>query len=154
MRGDMDGAPIRAFPVGEERIIGKCGWASGVFVAHFVSQILGLCYEARTKTLNFRPFSPSSDFSWKSFRLGNAFFSVDLRRSEGHIQCGVENQNGTSVKAKIELIVDRGAKPKSIVVNGEEYQGPVVFGQFFDSVTLNIELVVPPKQESTIKVNY
>jgi len=154
MRGDLDGAPIRAFPIGDGRIIGKCGWASGVFVAHFVSQILGLCYDARTNTLIFRPFSPSSDFSWKNFRLGNAFFSVDYRRSEGHIQCGIENQNEASIRAKVELILDRGMKPVVIVVNDEEYEGPVDFGRFFDSLTLNIELVIPRKQKSTIKVTY
>jgi len=153
MPGDVEGAPIRAFPVGEG-IIGKCGWASGVFAAHFMSQILGLHYDARTNTLNFRPFSPSSDFIWKDLRLGNRFFTVDFGRSEDSTQCGIENQNDVSVRAKVELILDQKRKMRRITINGEDYKGRVDFGQFFDYTTLTIELVVPQKHKSTIKVIY
>jgi len=152
LRGDVDGAPIRAFPIGGS-IIGKCGWASGVFVAHFVSQILGLRYDARTKTLKFRPFSPSSDFSWKDFRLGNAFFSVDFRRTEGCIQCSIENQNETGVKVEVELILDRGTEPKKIIINGEEYKGSVDSGRFFDLATLKVQQIVPQKQILVLNVH-
>lgn len=41
---------------------GKCGWSSGVFAALYTSVFLGVCYDAPTKILYFRPFNPTGDF--------------------------------------------------------------------------------------------
>lgn len=143
--GDSEGMVSREFT-------GKCGWASGVFVAHFISQILGLSYDARTNTLKFRPFSPSSDFSWKNFRLGRMRFSVEYRRSNDFIQCCIENNNNSDIKAEVEAILYENAKPKKIIVNGEEYKGVVDFGKFFEFNTIKINITIIANHKSAVEI--
>ena len=144
--GDSEGMVSREF-------CGKCGWASGVFVTHFISQILGLRYDAKTNTLMFRPFSPSGDFSWKNFRLGNMRFSVEYKRSNNFIKCCIENNNESDVKAEVEVILGEGTKPR-ITINGEEYKGAVNFGKFFEFNTVKVNIIVLAKQKSAIEITY
>lgn len=145
--GDSEGMVSREF-------CGKCGWASGVFVAHFISQILGLRYDAKTNTLLFRPFSPSSDFSWRNFRLGYMYFSVEYKRTDNYVMCCIENNNEKDVKTEVEIILGENTRPKKISVNGKEYRGMVNFGKFFEFNTAKVCITIPAKQKSTIEVTY
>jgi len=123
--------------------VGKSGWAAGVYCCHFVSQILGLRYHAPSRMLFWRPFSPTSDFTWKHFRLGSGLFSVAYSRGDGQVSCRVENHCDCDVTVELELILAPGAKPKSIIVNGRAYEGAVEAGAFFDSATVKLSLALP-----------
>ncbi|OMF30767.1 hypothetical protein BK133_16655 [Paenibacillus sp. FSL H8-0548] len=85
---------------------GKCGWASGVFAGMFVSEILGLAYDAPAKQLSFRPFSPTSPFVWDRFKLGSQTFSVSYRKEEGMTEAVVTSYGPHAITAIIELPSD------------------------------------------------
>ena len=151
-RTDVDGS-IWWWPFREDKInrayeihggiVGKSGWASGVYACHFVSQILGLSYNGRNKVLHFRPFSPTSDFTWKHCRLGSGRFSVEYSRGDGCVTGSVENHCGYEVTVELELILSPGAKAKSIIVDGKAFDGPVEAGTFFDSTTAKLSVPLP-----------
>lgn len=82
---------------------GKCGWASGVFSALFMSQMLGLSYDAPEKRLRLRPFSPSSSFVWNAVRLGDQTFDIAYRRENGQAIAIVRNLGRQPVEAVVEL---------------------------------------------------
>lgn len=84
---------------------GKCGWASGVFASMFVSQIIGLSYDAPNRQLTFRPFSPGSSFSWDQARLGGGTFSVSYRSGEQAVEASVTNYGAQAITAIVELPV-------------------------------------------------
>lgn len=86
---------------------GKCGWASGVFTGLFISEILGLAYNAPAKQLSFRPFSPTSSFSWDRVRLGSQTFSVSYRTEDGVTEAVVTSYGPQAITAVIELPVGR-----------------------------------------------
>jgi len=151
-RTDVDGSvwwwPFREGRIGRAYeihggIVGKSGWASGVYACHFVSQILGLSYDAPSRTLRFRPFSPTSNFAWKCCRLGSGRFSVEYARSDGRVRCRVENHCDHEVTVDLELILAPGATPKAVTVDGEAFGGPVEAGTFFDATTAKLRAVVP-----------
>ena len=130
-------------------IVGKTGWASGVYACHFVSQILGLNYHAPSRKLHWRPFSPTSDFTWKDFRLGSGRFSVACSRSDGRVTARVENHCDHDVTVELELILAPGAAPRSIT-----FDGPVEAGTFFDSATAKLSLPLPAGQACEVEVAY
>jgi len=87
---------------------GKCGWAAGVFAALFISQILGIQYDAPKQHLIFRAFSPCSSFSWDNARNGSGLFDFGYRViMEGdHKMVSVKNRNAHIVSAELEIITD------------------------------------------------
>ncbi len=46
-----------------------------------MTQILGVRYDAPSKTLNFKPFSPGSGFEWKHARTGSGEFDFTYQKS-------------------------------------------------------------------------
>lgn len=96
-------------PTGEVKRLnscGKCGWAAGVFTSMFVTQILGIRYDAPTKKLSFRPFSPCSDFEWKNARWGNSTFDILYKRGKCSL-IGLCNHTSDTVSAQIEIITEK-----------------------------------------------
>jgi hypothetical protein len=87
---------------------GKCGWASGVFVAMFVSEILGVAFDAPTRTLRFRPFSPSSSFRWDDFRLGSGRFSAGLMRAPTRVEATLTNHGSETILVDWSIPVAEG----------------------------------------------
>jgi hypothetical protein len=121
---DMDGSnwwwayrPGAKFGDVTRALTGKCGWAAGVFVGLFVSQILGLNYDAGARTLSLRPFSPSSSFDWKGARLGAARFDVAFARGENGAAVHVTNQGRFAFDLAWEL---PAAEDRPVRVNGVE----------------------------------
>lgn len=144
---------VRAFEI-EGTHVGKSGWSSSVFILHFISQILGLSYDAPLKILSFRPFSPSSDFEWQYFRMGNAFFSAGYERSECRRRCYVENHNDIDIRLYLELILEPGGEVDSITVDGEPYAGEPCMGSFFRSNTVKLDIGIPAKTRVDVEAAY
>jgi hypothetical protein len=132
-------------------ITGKSGWASGLFVCLFVTQILGLSYDAPRRKLQFRPFSPSSNFTWHGFRLGHGRFSVGLTREPKRTEVRVTNENDHSVTVDLELAVEDDG-PTRILANGREYGGTVTRGRFLGAATLKLTETLSPAEERVYTV--
>lgn len=88
-----------------------------VFVSLMQSDILGLNYDAPEKTFAFRPFSPSSGFSWNGIRYGDALFDVDFKRKDGGFEARVNNPNAYAVKLDGRFILGRKSQVR-VLVNG------------------------------------
>lgn len=89
---------------------GKCGWASGVFGGLFVSQILGLTYDAPVRKLTFRPLSPTSSFTWEQVKLGSGCFTVTYRKTNDAVEASVMNHGAEAVTAAVELQNEKTGK--------------------------------------------
>ncbi|MDO8586573.1 MAG: hypothetical protein Q7T82_05990 [Armatimonadota bacterium] len=121
------------------RGLGKCGWASGVFSCLFISQFLGLRYDAPSRALEFRPFSPSSDFTWERFRLGEGSFTASYKREESSATLEVTNHNSHPVTVSYQTILPEGKGEKEILLDGKPYKGKVSAGSFFKSRVVIVE---------------
>lgn len=162
-RTDVEGSvwwwPFREDKIGRAYeihggIVGKSGWASGVYACHFVSQILGLHYDGRKKVLHFRPFSPTSDFTWQHCRLGSGRFSVEYSRGDGCVTGSIENHCDHEITVELELILSLGAKAKSITIDGKAFDGPVETGTFFDSTTAKLSTGLSAGARMKVEVTY
>ena len=85
---------------------GKCGWAAGVFSTLFVTEIMGVRYDAPSKTLNLRPLSPSSDYRWERARVGSAVVTIAFTRHAGGAECQIENHNPHAITVNLSVPVD------------------------------------------------
>jgi len=108
---------------------GKSGWAAGVFISLFVTQILGLDYDARERSLRVRPFSPSGDFVWRQARFGNALFDIGFWRDKGMTKLSISNLNGFTVKIDWELPAPEGKIEVSENLNSVAYREATFMGQ-------------------------
>jgi hypothetical protein len=147
-RVDVDGS-IWWWPFREDQInrayeihggiVGKSGWACGVYANHFVSQILGLDYDGRCRTLHAKPFSPTSDYTWKQCRLGSGTFDVAFARVAGAVELMVTNRNDHAVTVEAELILPEGESLTRLEVDGAPRDSNGA-GTFFDAVTVKVTL--------------
>ena len=85
---------------------GKCGWAAGVFASLFMTQILGVRYDAPLKTLNFKPFSPGSGFEWKHARTGSGEFDFTYQKSEDRVTASVTSRVDYEVNLVLTLVTE------------------------------------------------
>jgi hypothetical protein len=131
---------------------GKCAWASGVFVGLFVAEILGIKYDAPSKTLSFRPFSPSSGFSWEDFRFGRSIFSINYLRNQDAITVSVTNKNDYSIRLDLEIVVAKGAEIGDIYLNDKQNQQLFEKGHFLDRGTVKISENLLPGELKKITV--
>ena len=136
------------------RGLGKCGWASGVFCCLFISQFLGLSYDAPTRTLTFRPFLPSSDFIWERFRIGTGVFSASCKRADGTMTLEVTNHNAHAVNVRFQAILPEAASPKGIVLDGKTFTGKVSTGSFFDGKVVEVEATVKSGETKALAVGW
>lgn len=133
---------------------GKSGWASGVFATLFTSEFLGIKYDAPQKKLQFRPFSPSSDFTWEYLRVGEARFDVNYQRKGNRVSVGVRNHNEFSIIVEYTIILEKNAQMEEITMNGSEYKGEFKYGKFLDKRTLEIEVPINSQQQKVFEVKY
>lgn len=132
--------------------VGKCGWASGVFAVHFISQILGLTYDAPSRTLNFRPFSPCGSFKWREFRLGSGRFSVSYLPTPVETSVTVKNLNQEPLIVNLQLPIEQGMAPKVVLLNGVQYTGKVTQSHFFDKPMIGLSVTLNPGEEGKVTV--
>ncbi|WP_060861138.1 hypothetical protein [Paenibacillus riograndensis] len=99
---------------------GKCGWASGVFAGLFVSEILGLAYDASARQLSFRPLSPSSSFTWEHVKLGSGSFSVAYRKTDSSVEASIQNLCTKTVTVCVELRHDNASGLEPFARTGDK----------------------------------
>ncbi|MDO8682647.1 MAG: hypothetical protein Q7N50_04115 [Armatimonadota bacterium] len=136
------------------RGLGKCGWASGVFCCLFISQVLGVSYDAPSRTLSFRPFSPSSDFTWDGFRLGESSFTASFRREASAVVLEVTNLNSHTITVKHQAILPKGKTAKSLTLDGIEFKGKTSTDSFFESKVVVLEAKAKRGETSRLRVEY
>jgi hypothetical protein len=118
---------------------GKCGWASGVYVALFIAYILGLDYRGAERRLRFRPLSPASDFTWERFRMGYDTFSVSFARTACGLEASVTNHNQQAVTVAFELPLRPGQEATTVQIDGLEASDCWKSGTFMGRQTVIIE---------------
>jgi len=101
---------------------GKCGWASGVFISLFIQEFLGIKYDAPKKTVSFRPFSPSSSFTWRQFRIGSGIFSASYIKTDDYTQVKLVNENSHNIKLILEIPDLKSNTFQSLTKNGTDYK--------------------------------
>lgn len=104
--------------------IGKCGWASGIFVSLFVTQYLGITKEIDKVIID--PIT-SNEFSWENLKLGDAKLSVwqkdkcitvrNLREKPQIFEFYLENETDAR---KGKIIQRNGKKYLQIVLDKDE----------------------------------
>ena len=114
---------------------GKCGWASGVFVSLFAREILGVEYDAPGKTLRFKPFSPSSVFEWKRFKMGAGAFGISFKKADVFIEIKITNENGFEIKYELEIPISENKTVSSFKRNNETLT-KYVGGTFLNNPTI------------------
>jgi hypothetical protein len=130
---------------------GKCAWAAGVFTGLFISEILGIRYDAPSKTLFFRPFSPSSSFSWKDFRIGKSIFSARYSRTENEICLSVVNQNDHRITAQLEVSLQEH-QIGNILRDTIAMPIPSERGKFLDQQTIQFSELLLPGEAREIRI--
>lgn len=106
---------------------GKCGWASGVFSGLFVSQILGISYDAPARRLSFRPLRAAGSFAWEDVRLGSGVFNLSYRQEGNVTEAIAANFNAQAVTVYVELPCEQAASTRAFV-NGKPAIGSVEKG--------------------------
>lgn len=133
---------------------GKSGWASGVFAVLFISEFLGIKYDAPQRKLQFRPFSPSSSFTWRYLRVGGARFDVSYQREEKKVLISIKNLNKFSVLTEVTIILEKNAQVQKIEMNRSEYKDEFKYGKFLGRSTIVMNLSIDSQQEKTFEVKY
>jgi hypothetical protein len=131
---------------------GKCGWAAGTYVSLFVSDILGLDYDAKSRTVTHRPFSPTTDYTWSGLTLGEATFDVVFRSDGERSLAGIRNRNSFQVTADVELPL-KGDDHGPVKLNDTELSDPD-HGEFFERKTVQVQREVAPHEEFELVADY
>ena len=77
-----------------------------MFASLFMTQILGVRYDAPSKTLKFKPFSPGSSFEWKDARTGSGKFDFTYRKTADTVTASVTSRVDYPVTLVLTLITD------------------------------------------------
>lgn len=125
---------------------GKCAWGSGVFLGLFISEILGIKYDAPTKTLKIRPFSPTSDYSWENFNYGGSVFSIYFRREMNSVTVRVGNKNNYNVNLDLEIILEKEIDTASILANIKTNIKNYKNGKFLNNQTIELSTTLGPEE--------
>ena len=86
---------------------GKCGWASGIFYILFITEFLGINYDAPNKHLTIHPKEFIGNFFWEDFHIGESRF--DIKVTDQHIH--ITNKNNYSITVN-----------QHVVKEGEDYE--------------------------------
>jgi hypothetical protein len=125
---------------------GKCGWAAGVFTCLFISEILGIKYDAPKAILNFRPFSPGSGFSWKHARYGSGKFSFEyVCDTDGTIKASVINETENPITGHFEFL-----KLGTVYCNNKKMTAEN--GIFLEKPTVKVTVELKPGERYDFKI--
>jgi len=119
---------------------GKCSWASGTFATLFVTQILGIQYNALAKTLYFRPFSPSGSFKWENLMYGYSKFDLSFEKDD-EVSIRITNKNEDLVEAFVEIITEK--KPYD---QTKKMLLPFQESSFLNQKTVLVKVKIPPHE--------
>jgi hypothetical protein len=133
---------------------GKSGWASGVFVSLFISEILGVKFDACSKVLSLRPFSPSSSFTWEGCRFGSFLFNLSYERKDDAVRVDVENLNPMEVHLKLEVILPDQRAGSTVFIDGTEAKKSVPCGTFLGRPVVVIENGLKERESRDFEIRF
>jgi hypothetical protein len=130
---------------------GKCGWAAGVLVSKFISDLLGLRGDAVDRSLMFAPFIPWSSFTWEDARLGELRFDAHYSSEQTSVRAGIRNLGDNELTVALELLVPEGASVASFMLDGEDVREIVrARSRFGGRTAVIVEKVVRPGQSTEL----
>jgi hypothetical protein len=130
----------------------KCGWAAGVYVCYFTRHILGLSVDMPKHRVNFRPFLPWPDFSWKDCRLGGLQLDCSYIRREGEITMAIHNRTGAPLDVFLEAILPEGATFVRSIAQDVVVQSHAALR--YSRAAAQFRVKVPPREHITYKVEF
>jgi len=132
---------------------GKCGWGAGVYLCRFIHDILGLRLDMPARRINFRPFCPWKQFSWKDCRLGNGVFDVSYEYSQGQITAGLTNHNSEPFQALLEVVLPESSELVTAKLNGGS-RGNYRPARRYDRPSVRAVASIAPGEASRLEVTY
>lgn len=127
---------------------GKCGWASGVFSGLFVSQILGIAYDAPAHRLSFRPLRAAGSFAWEGVRLGSGAFNLSYRQEGNVAEAIAANIGARAVAVLVELPCEQAASAQAFI-NGKPARDRVENGYHNGCTTVIFKATIPPGESKS-----
>lgn len=99
------------------------GFSTAGVVLPLVRGLLGLEGDALSKTIVFSPQFPADwqEVSIKNYKMGNAVFSCNYKRSKGKIAVSVQSMNAEGYKLRYAPALGIGSTFKSLKVDGEPF---------------------------------
>jgi hypothetical protein len=92
------------------RMNSKCGWAAGVYLCYFTRHLLGLCVDATKRKIEFRPFLPWHEFTWKNCRIGAVEFDCSYVRRNEEIEMSIRNLVDYPVEVTLQVVLPERSK--------------------------------------------
>jgi hypothetical protein len=136
-----------------ERMPGKCGWGSAVYLCLFINNVLGLRVDMPDRRIAFRPFCPWNEFTWEQCRLGRGLFDVTYKREPGRISAKLTNHNALPFQATFELTLPERATEPRCYLNGHGTNNFKV-GQHYNHLSVRVVTSVAPDQSQVFEVGY
>lgn len=72
---------------------GKCGWGAGIFFILFITEFLGIEYDAPKAVFRIHPKRFIGGFYWKNMRIGNARFDISVRYEHHMAEFSMKNRS-------------------------------------------------------------
>lgn len=72
---------------------GKCGWGAGIFFILFITEFLGIEYDAPKAVFRIHPKRFIGGFCWKNMRIGNARFDISVRYEHHMAEFSMKNRS-------------------------------------------------------------
>lgn len=138
--------------------VGKCGWATGVFLLHFVHTLLGVRWDAPTRRLTLKPFVPWDNYRYAGLRLGSLELDIAYENTGARAAVRIRHNQERLDEIKIVLMAPirkahrvLRASPPCAVREGEPfYNRPtreIAFTDLTDAEIV-VELAWEPRLDS------
>jgi hypothetical protein len=132
---------------------GKCGWAAAAYLCRFIHDVLGLRLDLPARRIDFRPFCPWDQFTWKNFRLGRGVFDATYQHSQGQISAEITNRNSGSFDGLVEVVLPESSALASCRVNGRS-TNDYKLAQRFGRPSVRATATIAPGQALRLEVGY
>lgn len=132
---------------------GKCGWAAAVYLCRFIHDILGFRLDMPTRRIDFRPFCPWNQFTWKNLRLGRGVFNATFQQSQSQSTAETTNQNSEPFDGLIELVLPESAASAMCKVNGRSISD-YKLAQRFNRPSVRVTAAIAPGQALRLEVTF
>ena len=133
--------------------VGKCGWAAGVYLCLFTTNILGLRVDVPAGQVALRPFCPWPEFTWTDCRLGDSRLDFAYRHHGNRIAGEIMNRSDQPFEATIELALPLAAAPHRVVVNGQQ-EGQAEPTQRYGRPAMRATRGLGPGEALSLQVEY
>lgn len=130
----------------------KSGWGAGIYLCHFINDIIGLKLDAPKNHLLLKPFFPWTSFKWDGCRLGNSKFNINYVKEQNRIITSITNLNPAKVSLTTELKIPENSSISEVIINGqitEQY----TMTQRYKQLAILIEQEVESNKSFTLVIN-